>query len=395
MAENQDIFISPESLQVFYSAYFDYYLTLNTQWKNTFVQRCIYFINNKLITGAEGFVPDNRVKAIIAASAIQLTLGLEKWKLGYFDTIIIHPGDFDDEASGLRFRGETNLGGYIRLSWKSFISGYRVGDDNVNLGLHEFTHALRFNPVKGYAQDYFVKHYFNAWLASANEAYEDLRQAKESVFRKYGGTNINEFLSVCIEHFFESPQEIKNRYPFLYYSTAILLNQYSVDGKTEIGIREKLFNEKNRLIKMEGEYRISTKWNRTNSFYAAAITSCIWLYTMLSAGFMSGVSLFLLVVIAGLYFHFDFYYTSSRISGRRFALSKGFLIFRHRRKVNIPVSQMISVKLYSESEHAECDIIYFDQAEDAFYEENIPSGKSFPKALLSSLFLNKIAIFRG
>ncbi|MCE3258409.1 MAG: DgsA anti-repressor MtfA, partial [Bacteroidetes bacterium] len=138
-----DIQLNVTELRQFYARYFSYYNTLNAEWQSRFVSRCYQFISLKIITGAEGFKPDNKVRAIIAASAVQLTLGLSLWTLDHFDTIIIHPSDFDNKPSGLKFRGETNLSGYIRLSWKSFIAGYRVGDDNINLGLHEFTHALR------------------------------------------------------------------------------------------------------------------------------------------------------------------------------------------------------------------------------------------------------------
>ncbi|MEO6301939.1 MAG: zinc-dependent peptidase, partial [Bacteroidia bacterium] len=230
-------------MQKFYSNYFVYYNTLNAQYQRLFVKRCLHFISEKTIIGAEGFEADNRVKAIIAASAVQLTLGLETWSFNYFETIIIHPSDFNNAASGLKFRGETNLAGFIRLSWKGFISGYKIKDDNINLGLHEFTHALRFSAIKGDIQDYFVEHYFDKWLASAMEAYKDIKNDRATIFRKYGGTNINEFLSVCIEHYFESPEEIKKEYPNLYFCTAILLNQQTQNNTTQINIRENLLRE--------------------------------------------------------------------------------------------------------------------------------------------------------
>lgn len=361
-----------------------------------FVKRCLYFVNDKIITGATGFKPNNKVKAIIAASAVQLTLGLDTWKLDYFDTIIIHPGDFDNKATGLKFRGETNLGGYIQLSWQSFIAGYKIGDDNVNLGLHEFSHALRFNPVRGFDQDYFIEHYFNAWLASATEPYNDLREGRESIFRKYGGTNINEFMSVCIEHFFESPQQIKDHYPFLYYSTAILLNQYKINGVTEVGVRQKLFEEKNKLMSMQQDFRINTKWTKTNSFNISLVVIAIWLYTCLAAGFTSGAALVLLCIIGAIYLRFDFYYTRSMLYKKRFILQKGFFLFRNRRKVDVTFSQLISLRLHDfGTENVECDVVYYDETENAFYSESIPTGKKFGPTFLNQVLANKIAVFKS
>jgi Mlc titration factor MtfA (ptsG expression regulator) len=154
LGDQYDIALEKEALHAFYIRYFAYYSGLDEKWQRIFLERCLYFARKKKIVGVEGFFPNNKVRAIIAASAIQLTLGIELWQMEYFSTIIIHPADFTDKISGQRFKGETNLAGYIQFSWRSFISGYRIRHDNVNLGLHEFTHALRFNPVKGFEQDY-------------------------------------------------------------------------------------------------------------------------------------------------------------------------------------------------------------------------------------------------
>ena len=322
-------------------------------------------------------------------------MGLETWKLNYFHTIIIHPKDFDNKPSGLKYKGETNLKGYMRLSWQGFISGYKNEDDNINLGLHEFTHALRFNSITGFEQDYFVENYFDAWLASADEPFNEIKQNKETIFRKYGGANMNEFLSVCIEHFFESPGQIKESHPFLYFSTAILLNQQKHNGMTEVGVREKLFEEKNKHITPIEEYSIDTKFNKTSSFKMLLVAAVPLLYTIFATGPVSGVSLFLIVFAMLLYLRFDFLYVSIRLENREFFLRKGFLVFKNRKKVRLPLSQLISLSLSkNEGEKAECDIIYYDCGNTFFYSESIAAGKIFSAEFLNSLIANKIAVFK-
>jgi Mlc titration factor MtfA (ptsG expression regulator) len=368
---------------------------LDEKWQEVFIERCLFFTKNKNIRGAEGFKPTNKVKAIIAASAIQLSLGLDHWQLDYFDTIIIHPNDFEDHLTGQKFRGETNLAGYIQFSWRHFISGYRVKNDNINLGLHEFAHALRFNPIRGSDQDHFMEHYFNAWLASANEAFSDIRQNRETIFRKYGGTNINEFLSVCIEHFFESPEQIKERYPMLYYSTAILLNQETNGVKTQINVRERLFNEKNKLVRFKHRIDLKTLWHKTKSFQIIVAIIIPLIYTLFVTGPFSGGSFFLSALLMGMLLRYDFYYINVSVEETKLFIRKGYMVFK-RREIQIDISQLISVRVYgNHTGDSEVELIYYDQKENGFYMETISTGVDVSDEILKEAIQNKIAVFKN
>lgn len=396
MSQNNDILLIQEELHGFYLNYFSYYKTLETKWQLAFRRRCLEFISNKQIIGAEGFEPNNKVKAIVAACAVQLTLGLKTWDLSYFETIILHPDDFDNKAAGLKFRGETNLAGFIRLSWKGFIAGYKVTDDNINLGLHEFTHALRFNAIKYNEQDYFVEHYFNKWLAAASEAYYDIKNNKETVFRKYGGANMNEFISVCVEHYFESPQEIKAKYPYLYYCTAILLNQETRNGFTQIGIRDTLMNELNALQKGFSEKTIKTDALRSTSFTIAIIILIPLIYTIYVTGFLSGGSIFLFTLIAAIYLRFDFRFTKVQFNKQQFNVSKGFVFFRHWRTFSLPASHIISLRVYNMDEKDNhWEMIFYNPENDYFYQETITASDAIEPAFVQEVLKNKIAYFRS
>lgn len=390
---NADIELKYQQFFNFYEGYFAYFNTLKPEWKNKFVLRAIDFVKSKMIVGAEGFKPNNKVKAIIAASAVQLTLGLTRWQLEYFDTIIIHPSDFDNKPTGQKFKGETNLQGHIRFSWQSFISGYRVGNDKLNLGIHEFAHALRFNPIKGAEQDYFVEHYFNRWLAAANEAYEDIKNNRQDVFRKYGGTNINEFLSVCIEHYFESPQEIKNKYPMLYYCTAILLNQEKVEGRTELNIRRRLFLEKNAQARPFNDSVVTTKFLRTSSFKTMTVTSVPLLLTIFNVGFVNAGTMVLAIILFLFYLRFDYRFTAIQFHNDKIYLRKGFFIFKNRLNLRLELSQLISVKIEEEGNAADWEIVYFNLEDKFFYSEEISSSGPTPKDFIKQLLINKVAVF--
>ncbi|MGZ6540316.1 MAG: zinc-dependent peptidase, partial [Bacteroidia bacterium] len=86
--------LNQKDANIFLSEYFIYYNTLNEEWKHIFVRRVIQFAQTKTFIGREGFPINNKVKAIISASAVQLTLGLTEWQLSYFDTILLFPTDF-------------------------------------------------------------------------------------------------------------------------------------------------------------------------------------------------------------------------------------------------------------------------------------------------------------
>lgn len=393
MEKYSDITLTPGNLGNFFSGYFSYYNTLDTQWQKIFIARCQQFISEKIIVGAEGFAPDNKVKAIIAASAVQLTLGLQHWTLDYFDTIIIHPGDFENKNTGNMHRGETNLGGFVRLSWQSFISGYRVGNDNINLGLHEFSHALRFSAFRGNEQDYFVEHYFNRWLAAATEAYNDIREKRPTIFRTYGGANLNEFMSVCIEHFFETPQQIKEKYPALYYCTAILLNQETTGGRTLLDSRERLLVEQNLLSVPVNPFLLKSSFRRSSAFVMAGVTAVPLIFTMVSAGVFNAGSFVLGLLMTFFLLRYDFNFTSARFSEVNVEVKKGRLLFRNRSRRSITLAQLVSVRVEEEHGGADWEIIYYHPGNRSFYSEVIISDSKGSAGLLKSLWINKIAVF--
>ncbi|MBL7902110.1 MAG: zinc-dependent peptidase [Bacteroidia bacterium] len=394
MHNTTDIPLSTASLDQLLTASFTYYNTLCETDKTLFTKRCLRFIEGKEILGAEGFVPNNAVKILIAASAVQLTFGLSLWDLSYFDAIILYPGDFDHVPSGRKFRGETNLNGYLKLSWKSFLHGYKHSEDNINLGLHEFAHALRFNGFRGEEQDYFVHYYFEAWLASAYEVHYALKAGRPSVFRKYGGTNINEFISVCIEHYFESPQEIKLHYPHLYFSTGILLNQILIGERTYKDVRSRLFKEKNTILSGISERYLKSRIISDARFTSFLITLMPLVFTIAGSGVLSGPSLSLMVLSFFTYLRFDFYYSRLHFFGKHFSVEKGCLIFK-RHRGNLLLSHLICVQVDSRSgEYEEWIFRFYKESDGHFHEELIVPKQIDKSAFLTELSKNKIAVLR-
>jgi hypothetical protein len=354
----------------------------------------MHFIESKMIVGAEGFEVNNKVKAIVSASAVQLTIGLDTWDYDYFMHIIIHPQKFLNKPTQQHFKGETNLNGYIKLSWLSFINGYKDSHDNVNLGIHEFSHALRFNSIRGNEQDYYTKYFFMMWLGTAYEAFYHIKQGKQSIFREYGGANINEFISVCFEHYFESPQQIKEAYPHLFYNTAILLNQVTEGNITSIQVRERMMDEKGKLLQPLKDREIKQNIFRSTSVPTILVAGVIFLFTAMAAGIFSGPTLVIFGVIALFYLRMDANFIKLYTKGNTLEIKKGLLVLKNWQKQSFELSHLVNVEYREEDNDAELLMIYYNTRDDHFYEESFLCDKGYVAELLTEFKANKIAISR-
>lgn len=389
-----DIALNDSELDAFYRQYFYYYNTLDVNWQRKFVKRAIYFMNSKVIMGADGFQINNKVRAIVSASAVQLTLGLDTWDYDYFLHIIIHPRIYTDQHTNLQFKGETNLQGHIRLSWLSFINGYKDQHDNINLGIHEFTHALRFNGIRGNEQDYYMRYFFIRWLNTAYEAYADIRSGKENIFRRYGGANIHEFTSVCFEHFFESPQQIKEHYPHLFYNTAVLLNQCTFNEKTKIEIREQMLIEKNNILEPLNSCEIKQDIKSESSVPLIIISAAILLITALKIGFFTGPSLILFFITLFFYFRLEHNFMELEVDQKTITITKGYLMAKRWHRQQILLSQVVNLQYNINGLNTDLVFVYYNFDDKHFYEESLQCDSAKVHNLIQELKQNKIAINR-
>ena len=392
MEELPDILLETQALHGFYASYFQYYTTLSAPLKQRFVSRCLHFTEAKVIIGAEGFDVNNKVKAIVAASAVQLTMGLDTWDYDYFMHIIIHPKKFYNKPTQQHFKGETNLQGYIKLSWLSFINGYKNSTDNINLGIHEFSHALRFNSIRGNEQDYYTKYFFLMWLGTAYEAHYHIKKGKKTIFREYGGANINEFISVCFEHYFESPHQIKEAYPHLYYNTAILLNQVTDGNVTRINIREQMMREKSKLLLPLTDRTIKQNIFDSNSIPLLVVSGIISVFTIMASGFFSGPALIVLGILIAFYLRLDAKFTQLYTKGYVLEIKRGFLLLKNWQKHSFELSHLVNVQYSEVEKNCELSMIYYNTSDDHFYEESFLGQKEFASELLRELKANRIAI---
>jgi len=145
--------------------YFDYYQRLSPANKKAFERKVQYFITAKTFIAREIPKVTDEMKALIAASAVQLTFGYRRVILSHFTKILVYPDDYYSTINKKYHKGEVNPAyGIIVLSWKSFVEGYINTDDSRNVGLHEMAHALRIeNRIRNEDYNFFDPYLLDKW----------------------------------------------------------------------------------------------------------------------------------------------------------------------------------------------------------------------------------------
>ncbi|NQY30821.1 MAG: zinc-dependent peptidase [Flavobacteriaceae bacterium] len=203
-----------------------FYNRLSSVDKRRFEHRLQCFLNDKEFIPRQGFVLKDEHRLSIAATAIMLTFGMRKYMLPILERIIVYPEAFYSTIDERYHKGEFNPSlKALVLSWEDFEEGFRIEDDNLNLGIHEFTHAIHLNSIKrtDTASVVFSDGFSELLGLLRNEDF--VTDIKNSGFiRDYAFTNEFEFLAVVVENFIESPVEFRNQFPSLYKKIQQMFN---------------------------------------------------------------------------------------------------------------------------------------------------------------------------
>lgn len=206
---------------------FTFYKRLTDKQKKIFSHRVATFIKEKEFIGRQELTVTDNMKVLISATAIMLTFGFRDYLLNIINTIIIYPESFYSKMNKSAHKGEMNpMLGLIALSWKDFKYGFDISNDNLNLGVHEFGHAVHLNSFKN--DDVSAMIFSDGFraLKAYLRANEPIRQKliTTDYFRAYAFTNEFEFSAVLIECFIETPKVFKAQFPKLYQLTKQMLN---------------------------------------------------------------------------------------------------------------------------------------------------------------------------
>lgn len=201
-----------------------YYRSLTPKLQKSFGSRLMKFLDDKHFDMRDELSLTTEMKILIASAAVKITFGLRNFEFKRFHTIIIYSDEFFSKTSELYVKGETNASGVIVFSWKDLKFGNSIPDDSINLGYHEFAHALFIEYLFDPYESKF-KEYYREWLVFINNN-DKLEEATERrIFREYAAVNEIEFFAVALENFFEQPDHFKKELPKLYSLMSEMLNQ--------------------------------------------------------------------------------------------------------------------------------------------------------------------------
>lgn len=204
-----------------------YYQKLDERHQAKFLSRLyillkfIRFIPNDL----PGITTEMRV--VIGSAIIQITFGLDYYLLKEFDTIYVVPRRYRYPGFEAPFLGHVDFSNrIIMFSWQDVQNGYFIPNDAVNVALHEMAHCLeKENKFRNLFRSFFDANKWQNWAVKAAQKMEIIRQRENIFLKNYGGQNMEEMFAVCVETFFEKPDEFETYLPELYQTMAVLLNQ--------------------------------------------------------------------------------------------------------------------------------------------------------------------------
>ncbi|WP_395059281.1 zinc-dependent peptidase [Flavobacterium sp.] len=205
---------------------FHYYNTLSDNKKKYFEHRVAVFISKYEFIGKEEFLITDEVKILIASTSVMLTFGMRNYLYSNIDKIIVYPEQYYSTINEVYHKGEFNPRmRTIVFSWQDFKAGFEITNDNLNLGIHEFTHVLHLHGLMSDdASAIIFSRMHNQIQKEVNHPVNKEKLISSAYFRIYAYTNRFEFLAVILEHYFESPEIFKQEFPQLYSNVSKMLN---------------------------------------------------------------------------------------------------------------------------------------------------------------------------
>ena len=211
--------------------YVVFYNSISKEKQKKFEQNVQIFLSEIRITGIQTDI-DDKVRVLVAASAIIPIFGFEEWEYDNLGEVLIYPDtfseDFETEGEGRRVLGMVGTGVMRRvmiLSKKALLDGFANNKDGENTAIHEFVHLIdgsdgHFDGVPALLD----RKYIEPWFDLVYQGIEKIQQ-NDSTINPYGATSKVEFFAVASEYFFEKPHLMKKNYPDLYEMLTRIFHQ--------------------------------------------------------------------------------------------------------------------------------------------------------------------------
>lgn len=232
--------LKPLSLEEenFIAENFPIYREFTPQLKKKCKERIIWFRSRKRFIFYGTIERKEEIKLLLSATSVIMTLGLEHYRLmRSVIRIIIYPSQYYSSINRNYHLGEFNPN-YKTLVFAAdkIWEGFEELRDNRNLAMHEFAHALSFEMAK---TNSWHARKFRVGLRRIRMLFKEpdflVKLEASEYFREYGLTNLQEFFSVAVENYFETPSVFKNDFPELFEELRGMLKMdfhYNKEGRT-------------------------------------------------------------------------------------------------------------------------------------------------------------------
>ncbi len=200
-----------------------FYERLDAATRERFEHKLKVFARTKEFQGARGFVIDDEVRVVIAATAARLVANLPDEHYERLLSIVVYASHYKHPALEHVVFGEANDLGAVVLSWEAVLRGLDDPRDGHDTATHEFAHALDVEDGAFDGAPELEGAAYAPWARVMTSAYAALRTRRRRarpVLRDYGAKNPAEFFAVSTEAFFEKPRQMKEKHPALYEQLA-------------------------------------------------------------------------------------------------------------------------------------------------------------------------------
>jgi hypothetical protein len=208
----------PDKLRHLVNTQLPFYQELSVENKTRFRQRMALFMeaNEFMPQGMEAVPPD--LKAVVAASAVQLTFGLEKYLFPKFENVVIYPHPFPSPQYPEHWHASEIYpeDGVVIFSAEQLMAGFLQPQRYFHIGLYE------------YARIFATSHpevVFPTFKEADWEKLERISGFSQDFIEKWIGLPGVDIQAVAIAHFFIFPEKFKAELPAVFHLLSGIFHQ--------------------------------------------------------------------------------------------------------------------------------------------------------------------------
>lgn len=190
-------------------------------------ERIVWFRSKKSFVFYGKIPQTEELRLILSATAAFMLLGLKNYRMHRsLFRVIVYPSKYYSKINRRYHLGEYNPKfKTLVLSADKIWEGFEIPDDNKNLAVHEFAHALSYEMGK---KGSWEARRFRVGMRKIRQLFEKRSFRQKLIdtryFRQYGLTNLHEFFSVAVENYFETPSIFHQEFPELFDIIQRMLN---------------------------------------------------------------------------------------------------------------------------------------------------------------------------